>query len=214
MNTRADHVVETSKARGKRRTVPRTAVAVRTSLASTSFLYDALSPQNLQAMRKLPFELARIGVEPGLLRQYLPKPNAFSRAIHGRVLGFLRENGFKPLVELFTLSPRLGAAFAIPFALTSLFGILSFGMEAVLIAALGSFFALIAANDAAERLLKAATNRENRPAQPPVPEPPLALPAPAPVALLGAGAALHLDDRLVWEKNEADRNAALLREGV
>lgn len=228
MDTREDHAVETSHVLDARQEVSTHAVAVRTSLASTSYLYDILSPQNLQtvrdAARNLTREVARLRVEPQSLRVRLPEPRAVSRDLLGGALGFLRENGFRPLVDLFTLSPRLAVAFAIPFVVTSLFGVLSFGVEAVLIAALGSFFALVAVNDAARHLVSDARSREEAGA-----EPPLALPAPAPMALLGSESALRLDQQLVAEKlvsekpvsetraaekRPADRNSALMSEGA
>lgn len=214
MNTREDHVVETSNALDRRGEASPPAVTVRTSLASTSFLYDVLTPQRLQALRNLPFEVAKVGLEPQLLRDYLPTRSALSRSLQARLLGFLRENGFKPLVDLFTLSPRLAAAFAIPFGVTSLFGVLSFGMEAVLVALLGTFFALVFANDAARRLLSDARSREDAPAELGRSEPLRALPAPAPMSMAGSVGEGRIGAHFFSGEKAAARSSVLLREGA
>lgn len=86
----------------------------------------------------------------------LPSLQAIGRAARREALLFLRDNGFAPLAGLFALSPRLAWAMALPFAVTSLFGIFIFGIELVLVSALGLFFACLVANDAARRLQEEA----------------------------------------------------------
>ena len=90
----------------------------------------------------------------------LPSLQAIGRAARREGLLFLRDNGFAPLAGLFALSPRLAWAMVLPFAVTSLFGIFIFGIELVLVSALGLFFACLVANDAARRLQEEAKLRD------------------------------------------------------
>jgi hypothetical protein len=90
----------------------------------------------------------------------LPSVQAIGRAARRETLLFLRDNGFAPLAGLFALSPRLAWAMVLPFAMTSLFGIFIFGIELVLVSALGLFFACLVANDAARRLQEEAMTQK------------------------------------------------------
>jgi hypothetical protein len=92
----------------------------------------------------------------------LPTMEAIMRSARREALCFLRDNGFAPLAGLFVLSPRLAWAMMLPFALTCLFGIFIFGVELVLVCALGLFFAMLVANDAARRLQEEARARKPR----------------------------------------------------
>ena len=92
----------------------------------------------------------------------LPTKEAILRSARREALCFLRDNGFAPLAGLFALSPRLAWAMVLPFALTCLFGIFIFGIELVLVCALGLFFAMLVANDAARRLQEEARSRQKR----------------------------------------------------
>lgn len=110
----------------------------------------------------------------------LPTMQAIGRKARRETLLFLRDNGFAPLAGLFALSPRLAWAMVLPFAMTSLFGIFIFGIELVLVSALGLFFAFLVANDAARRLQEEAKADEGEnSAAPLVVTIPGALPAPA-----------------------------------
>ncbi len=102
----------------------------------------------------------RSTVENWLAR--LPTMEAIMRSARREALCFLRDNGFAPLAGLFVLSPRLAWAMMLPFALTCLFGIFIFGVELVLVCALGLFFAMLVANDAARRLQEEARSRKPR----------------------------------------------------
>ena len=114
----------------------------------------------------------------------LPTMQAIGRKARRESLLFLRDNGFAPLAGLFALSPRLAWAMVLPFAMTSLFGIFIFGIELVLVSALGLFFAFLVANDAARRLQEEAKADEGEnSAAPLVITIPGALPAPAETSL-------------------------------
>ena len=114
----------------------------------------------------------------------LPTMQAIGRKARRETLLFLRDNGFAPLAGLFALSPRLAWAMVLPFAMTSLFGIFIFGIELVLVSALGLFFAFLVANDAARRLQEEAKADEGEnSAAPLVITSPGALPAPAETSL-------------------------------
>lgn len=110
----------------------------------------------------------------------LPTMQMIRRAARRESLIFLRDNGFEPLASLFALSPRLAWAITLPFGMTSLFGIFIFGIELVLVSALGLFFAFLVANDAARRLQEGTTTRKGATRSTPlVLTIPDALPAPA-----------------------------------
>ncbi len=139
----------------------------------------------------------------------LPTMQAIGRKARRESLLFLRDNGFAPLAGLFALSPRLAWAMVLPFAMTSLFGIFIFGIELVLVSALGLFFAFLVANDAARRLQEEAKADEGEnSAAPLVITIPGALPAPAETSLtppltLPLAASLHARQPVSTRREEA-----------
>lgn len=135
----------------------------------------------------------------------LPTMQAIGRKARRETLLFLRDNGFAPLAGLFALSPRLAWAMVLPFAMTSLFGIFIFGIELVLVSALGLFFAFLVANDAARRLQEEAKADEGEnSAAPLVVTIPGALPAPAEAPLTPPlAASLHARQPVSTRHEEA-----------
>ena len=135
----------------------------------------------------------------------LPTMQAIGRKARRETLLFLRDNGFAPLAGLFALSPRLAWAMVLPFAMTSLFGIFIFGIELVLVSALGLFFAFLVANDAARRLQEEAKADEGEnSAAPLVVTIPGALPAPAEAPLTPPlAASLHARQPISTRHEEA-----------
>ena len=135
----------------------------------------------------------------------LPTMQAIGRKARRETLLFLRDNGFAPLAGLFALSPRLAWAMVLPFAMTSLFGIFIFGIELVLVSALGLFFAFLIANDAARRLQEEAKADEGEnSAAPLVVTIPGALPAPAEAPLTPPlAASLHARQPVSTRHEEA-----------
>jgi len=135
----------------------------------------------------------------------LPSMQAIGRAARRETLLFLRDNGFAPLAGLFALSPRLAWAMVLPFAMTSLFGIFIFGVELVLVSALGLFFAFLVANDAARRLQEEAkADKGENSAAPLVVTIPGALPAPAEAPLTPPlAASLHARQPVSTRREEA-----------
>ena len=135
----------------------------------------------------------------------LPTMQAIGRKARRESLLFLRDNGFAPLAGLFALSPRLAWAMVLPFAMTSLFGIFIFGIELVLVSALGLFFAFLVANDAARRLQEEAKADEGEnSAAPLVVTIPGALPAPAEAPLTPPlAASLHARQPVSTRHEEA-----------
>ncbi len=135
----------------------------------------------------------------------LPTMQAIGRKARRETLLFLRDNGFAPLAGLFALAPRLAWAMVLPFAMTSLFGIFIFGIELVLVSALGLFFAFLVANDAARRLQEEAKADEGEnSAAPLVVTIPGALPAPAEAPLTPPlAASLHARQPVSTRREEA-----------
>lgn len=93
--------------------------------------------------------LARIvGLAEGLPATLARLPGT----IAARTLDALSENGLAPLVGLLRRSPLIGWALALQFAISGAFGILKFGVEPVLVAALAFVLAMLVLNSAAARL--------------------------------------------------------------